>query len=160
MSDINSRYNEKSVICNSLHREGISFHLKNKGINFGHLNILGICGQNLTKFSELKLLLTANEIRNLHIFDISETKLKSHRPTGAFLIEGFQKTFRKDNDFNGGGGLPVYTKNGINAKRREDIETNNVSCIWMEITPEKGKSFLVGNFYRLPDSKVAYNDRF
>ena len=43
-SDINSRHNQKSDTCNSLHREGISFHLKNKGINFGHLNIQGICG--------------------------------------------------------------------------------------------------------------------
>ena len=73
-------------------------------------------------------MLTANENRNLHIFGISESKLKSHKTTGAFLIEGFQKSFRKDNDFNGGGGLLVYVKNGINAKRREDPENNNISC--------------------------------
>ena len=34
------------------------------------------------------------------------------------------------------------------------------SCIWLKITPVKGKSFLVGNMYRPPDSKVKYNDRF
>ena len=38
-SDINSKHNKKSDTCNSLHREGISYRLKNKGINFGHLNI-------------------------------------------------------------------------------------------------------------------------
>ena len=76
----------------------------------------------------------------IYIFSPSAKPNWSHKTTGAFLIEGFQKLFRKDNDFNGGGGLLVYVKNGIKAKRREDIETNNISCIWIEITPEKKES--------------------
>ena len=40
------------------------------------------------------------------------------------------------------------------------METNEISCLWLEITPDKGKSFLVGNMYRPPDSKIEYNDRF
>ena len=32
--------------------------------------------------------------------------------------------------------------------------------MWLQISPDKGKSFLVGNIYRLPDSKIEYNDRF
>ena len=40
------------------------------------------------------------------------------------------------------------------------METNEISCLWLEITPDKGKSFLVGNKYRPPDSKIEYNDRF
>ncbi len=68
--------------------------------------------------------------------------------------------FRKDNESNGGGGIIVYVKNGINAKRRNDLETHEISCIWIEITPENGKSFLIGNMYRPPDSKIEWNDRF
>ena len=30
----------------------------------------------------------------------------------------------------------------------------------MPVDPNKGKSFLVGNIYRPPDSKIEYNDRF
>ena len=30
----------------------------------------------------------------------------------------------------------------------------------LEISPVRGKSFLVGNMYRPPDSKIEYNDRF
>ncbi len=52
--------------------------------------------------------------------------------------------FRKDNDSNGGGGLIVFVKSGINAKRRDDLESHNISCIWLEISPVIGKSFLVG----------------
>ena len=35
-------------------------------------------------------------------------------------------------------------------KRREDLETNDISCIWLEIIQEKDKSFLIGNLYRPP----------
>ena len=80
--------------------------------------------------------------------------------TGTFRVEGFQTPFRKDNDTNSGGGIIVYVRNDIRAKRREDLKTNEISCLWLEITPDKGKSFLVGNMYRPPDSKIEYNDRF
>ena len=80
--------------------------------------------------------------------------------TGTFRVEGFQTPFRKDNNTNGGGGIIVYVRNDIRAKRREDLETNEIYCLWLEITPDKGKSFLVGDMYRPPDSKIEYNDRF
>ena len=137
-----------------------SINLKNKGYNIGHLNIQGICGNNLCKFSELSLMLTSKDYENLHIFGMSETKLKDHKLSTSFNINGFQTPFRKDNNTNGGGGIIVYVRDGINAKRREDLETNDISCLWLEIIPVKGKSFLVGNMYRPPDSKVEYNDRF
>ena len=137
-----------------------AFKLSSKGINIGHLNIQGICGEKLGTFSELKVLLTLPENNNLHIFGLSETKLKDHKSTDIFKINGFQTPFRKDNDSNGGGGLLVFVKNSINARRREDLETHNISCIWLVISPHKSKSFLVGNLYRPPDSRVEYNDRF
>ena len=130
-----------------LHNEELNsnaFKLSSRGINIGHLNIQGICGGKLGKFSELKVLLTLPENNNMHILGLSETKLKDHKSTDVFKINGFQTPFRKDNDSNGGGGLLVYVKNGINARHREDLETHNISCIWSEISPPKSKSFLVG----------------
>ena len=106
-----------------------------KGINIGHLNIQGICGENISKFSELKLLLTVRENFNLHILGLSETKLKDHKSTEVFKADGFQTPFRKGNNSNGGGGLTVYVRNGLNAKRRKDLETNNIPCLWLEIAP-------------------------
>ena len=120
-------------------------NLSGKGINIGHLNVQGICGENLSKFSELKILLTAPENNGLHILGLSETKLKDHMLTEVFKINGFQTPFRKDNDSNGGGGLLDYVKHGINARRREDLETNNILCMWLGISPANTKSFLVGN---------------
>ena len=122
-------------------KDPLSLNLKKKGYNIGHLNVQGLCGNNLNKFSEISLMLTSKENKNLHIFGMSETKLKQHKLTGTFKINGFQ-IFRKDNILNGGGGIIVYVKDHINAKRREDLETNDISCLLLEISPEIGKSFL------------------
>ena len=148
------------LLVNNEELNSNAFNLNSRGMNIGHLNIQGICGEKLGKFSELKVLLTLPENNNLHILGLSETKLKDHKSTDVFKINGFQTPFRRDNDSNGGGGLLVYVKNGINARRREDLETHDISCIWLEISPPKSKSFLVGNMYRPPDSRVEYNDRF
>ena len=138
----------------------LSLDLPERGFNFGHINIPGICGKDMTKFSELKLLLSNPLNSTLHVFGISETKLKQHKMTNAFQIEGYQTPFRTDNTTNNGGGSLVYVKKGINVKRREGLETNDISCIWLEIIQEKGKSFLIGNLYSPPDSRIEYNDRF
>ena len=137
-----------------------SFDFNSKGINIGNLNVQGICGDKMSKFSEITSLLTAPANSGLHIFGMSETKLKEHKPNDVFKIAGFQLPFRKDNNTNGGGGIIVYVRDGILAKRREDLETHDIACLWIEICPNKGKSFLVGTIYRPPDSKIEYNDRF
>ena len=59
----------------------------------------------MCKFSELKAILTAPENSALHISGISESKLKQHNLSKFFKIEGFQISFRKDNESNGGGGI-------------------------------------------------------
>ena len=153
--------NNEFICTSNLKSENpLSLNLKKKGFNIGHLNIQGLCGDNLNKFSEVSALLTSKDNEKLHIFGMSETKLKNHKLTSTFKIKGFHTPFRKDNDSNGGGGIIVYVRNNINAKRREDLETNGISCLWLEISPDKGKPFLVGNMYRPPDSKIEYNDRF
>ena len=156
-------YQSKDHFQNEDYKQTINYDdlqlgLSDKGLNFGHLNIQGICGKEMSKFSEIKAILSCN--KNLHILGLSETKLKDHKLNSMFQIEGFQDPYRKDNDLNGDGGIIVYVRNGINAKRREDLEINNLSCIWLEISQNKGKSFLIGNMYRPPDSKIEYCDRF
>ena len=80
--------NFPSVIRDKSQSDSVTFNLVPKGLNFGHLNIQGICGKNMCKFSEIEAILTAPENRSLHIFGISETKLKSHKLSSCFNIEG------------------------------------------------------------------------
>ena len=166
--DRDSVNNIDTVSCEQLQSNGVvrnnnnvfNVDLTTKGFNFRHLNVQRICSQNMAKFSQLKAFLTSPVNSSLHIFGLSETKLKEHKLSIFFCIDGFQVSFRKGNTSNGGGGIMVYVRNGINAKRRADLETNNISCIWLEITPDRGKSFLVCNMNRPPNSKVEFSDRF
>ena len=45
------------------------------------------------------------------------------------------------------------------AKRRDDLEDDNIECLWVEITPTKGKSFLLGTVYRIPAERSDWLDR-
>ena len=122
----------------------------------GFLNIQGLS----SKFSEIQILLTSEENKNLHIFSMCESKLNNSKLTSAFKIKGFHLPFRKDNDTNYGGGILVYVKDHIMAKRREDLESNDIACLWLEISPSMGKSFLLGSLYRNPTERVEWMDRF
>ncbi len=62
--------------ANQIDSDDGNLKLNSKGVNIGYLNIQGICARNLTKFDEVKLMLTSPNNTNLHIFGISETKLK------------------------------------------------------------------------------------
>ena len=63
--------NDSQYIC--------SYDLSSKGINIGHLNVQGICGDRMSKFSEITSKLTSPVNKTLHIFEMSETKLKDHK---------------------------------------------------------------------------------
>ena len=138
----------------------VNLNLKKKGINVGFLNVQGICGKEMSKFSEINLMLTSSENKNLHVFGMCESKLKEHKLSIAFEISGFHTPFCKDNTLNGGGGIMVFIRKELMAKRRADLEVNNVECLWIEISPRKGKSFLVGYLYRNPAETAERADRF
>ena len=88
--------------ASQIRKNDLHLDLSDKGLNFGHLNIQGICGRDMSKFSEIKAILNIN--KTLHMLGLSETKLKDHKITSMFHVEGYQTPFRKDNDSNGGGG--------------------------------------------------------
>ena len=138
----------------------VNLNLNKKGINIGFLNVQGICGKDMSKFSEINLMLNSSENKNLHVFGMCESKLKEHKLSSAFKISGFHTPFRKDNTLNGGGGIMVFVRNELMAKRRADLEVNNVECLWIEISPRKGKSSLVGYLYRNPAERAEWADRF
>ena len=75
----------------------------------------------MTKFSEIELMLTADRNKSLSILSLCETKLNDNKPTSAFHINGSHTPFRKDNHTNAGGGILVYVRNTILAKRRLDV---------------------------------------
>ncbi|MCG8113419.1 MAG: reverse transcriptase domain-containing protein [Candidatus Thiodiazotropha taylori] len=135
--------------CNTL-----NLGLRGKGMRIGHLNIQGLCG----KIDQVRLMLTS-ENNLVHIFGISESKLKDMHPENVFFIDGYQTPIRKDR-IEGGGGIIVYIKENIIYKRRNDLESNDLESVWIEVCPTNGKSFLVCYIYRHPSSTVMWNEHF
>lgn len=66
---------------------------------------------------------------------------------------GFQFIHRKRREGEGGG-VAMYISDDIAWKRREDLETDDIKSIWIEIDILKGKNFLVGCIYIPPDSSL------
>ena len=50
------------------------------------------------------------------------------------------------------GGVAMYLSDDLKWKRRTDLETDEIECIWVEVDIFKSKSVLVGCIYRPPDS--------
>ena len=59
--------------------------------------------------------------------------------------------FRRDRVGDSHGGVCVYVKNKLHVRRRNDIEIQNLECVWIEITTHN-KKVPTGTFYRPPNS--------
>ena len=80
--------------------------LSGKGMYIGHLNVQGLS----IKIDQIKLMLTS-KANSIHIFGMSESKLKDHHYENVFCIDGYQKPIRKGR-LEGGGGINVYIEAG------------------------------------------------
>ena len=131
----------------------VDLGLKSKGFRIGHINVQGI--QN--KIDQIDLMLNHSN-NDVHIFGLSESKLKQFHADSVFQLDNYQ-FFRRDRVITNkrkeeGGGIIVYCKNEINCKRRSDLEVKEIECLWLEIFPKNSKSFLVGKIYRNPNEAV------
>ena len=73
------------------------------------------------------------------MFCVDETKLDDSFPNSQFILENFQfPPFCIDRNSKGGGKL-VYVKQGIIAKRLENLETNFSVTVCIELTISKKK---------------------
>lgn len=153
--DLHDIVNLHANNSSSMMAQPLNLNLTSKGLKIGHLNIQGL--QN--KFDQVDLMLndSGNEI---HIFGLSETKLRDFHPDSAFNIKNYQ-LFRKDRFISRerreqGGGIIVYVRNGVKAERRQDLEKKEIECVWLEVYQKNSKSFLVGILYRHPNEGVQW----
>ena len=75
------------------------------------------------------------------------------------MLNSYNIPIRKYREINNGGGLIIYVKNNIFFKRRDDLETNSIENIWIEVQSLRNK-FLLGLFYRPPNATTEYWDAF
>lgn len=131
----------------------LELRLTGKGLHIGHLNVNGI----RSKFPQVEVMLKSEE-NDIAIFGVTESKLGPNQPDAFFYIEGY-KMYRKDK-IESSGGVIIYVRNDIVCNRREDLETDQIEMLLLEVFPKGNKSFIVGITYRNPNSNVKWNEDF
>jgi exonuclease III len=112
-----------------------------------HINIRGL----FNNFTDIEAIFGNHQ--NIDIFLLSETHISPcsyNNNSKLYDIPGY--TFiHKSRENTSSGGVAAYVSDRLNWQRREDLEGENIECIFIEITNKNTKSFLVGGFYRPPE---------
>ena len=89
----------------------------------------------------------------IDILLINETKLDSTIHDSDVYIPGFE-IVRKDRRVNGrkGGGVCIYLRTNLNYRIRHDLNNDDLKCLIVEISKPRSSAFLVGTWYRPPNS--------
>lgn len=137
----------------SLSRDQFQTFLSGKGIKIVHQNIRGL----LCNFDMLQELIISHP--KIDIITLSETHLTKSNLDARCELDGY--TFvRRDRDQGKGGGVALYVKNGIIFKRRSNLEKSLTGSLLIEITIKNSKSFLVGCFYRPPETSNYFSKNY
>ena len=123
-------------------------------LRIGHLNVYHLYN---------KLLDINAFIRSEHvdILGISESRLNSNICDNAVGIPGFF-VVRRDAVECGETGLAVYVNQTLqnSVRRRLDLETSCIECVWLELHNCAKNTLLLGIIYRNPASSLCWYDDF
>ena len=97
----------------------------------------------------------------IDILSINETKLDSTVHDSDVYIPGFE-IVRKDRRVNGrkGGGVCIYLRTNLNYRIRDDLINDDLECLIVEISKPRSSAFLVGTWYRPPNSPLECFNEF
>jgi hypothetical protein len=103
-----------------------------------------------------KIDLIFNELGDHDIICITETRLNNSICSFNLCLDNFlnPNDFRKDRQTDHRGGILIYVRNNMIAKRRLDLESNDIESICVEITSNNNKKFLVVCIYRPSNSRA------
>ncbi len=122
-----------------------------KGLRLACLNINSL----LKNIDQLRLIMQNMPV---DILAINETKLNHLVPDSEIAIAGYYH-IRHDRSRSGGGVL-LYVRDSIPFSERNDLVTDSLEMICIEISKPHNKSFLVSTWYRAPNSQSALFDEY
>ena len=105
----------------------------------GHIQlkiIFALVNSLLSKKDQISLLLTD---LNIDILCLNETKLDSTICDSQLLINGY--TFIRRDRTRHGGGLGIYVRNSLKHRIVNDLLSNEVEVLWLEISLPKSEPF-------------------
>ena len=118
----------------------------NRGFKMACLNITSLSKH----IDELRVLLQNN---SLDLLPINETRLNETIADNEIRISGYN-IVRRDRPLNGrnGGGVCFYVRSNINYIVREDLVSDQLENLSIEIIKPRSKPFIVATWYRPPNS--------
>ena len=122
-----------------------------KGLRLACLNINSL----LKNIDQLRLIMQNMPV---DILAINETKLDHLAPDSEIAIAGYFHIRRDRSRF--GGGVLLYVRDSIPFSERNDLVTDSLEMICIEISKPHNKSFLVSTWYRAPNSQSALFDEY
>ena len=97
----------------------------------------------------------------VHLFGISESRLDAQITDNLISVNDYTVLRRYSGyPLHTGLALCVYTSIENSVRRRLDLETEAIECIWVEIKDSKTKPLLVGYVCRNPASSQGWPDDF
>ena len=97
--------------------------------------------------------------KQIHLLGFSETHTNDTVTDAELSVRGFTLE-RKDRSAGRGGGVSLYIRDDLQYQRRNDLETDNLEFLWIEIFVKNSKSILLCNAYRPPSSSKYHNRNF
>ena len=148
-----------------LRDERCSSTTQGESINNAKINSFGrglvmaslIINSLLAHIERLRVFMSNSKI---DLLSINETKLDRTIDDSELYLPGYE-LIGKDRVRNGrnGGGVCFYVRCNLNYKIREDLSSENLDLLVLEITRLRSRSFLVSTWYRPPDSPTSvFND--
>ena len=127
------------------------------GMTIGNLNVCHL----RNKIGDVNVLLK-NHPDKVHLFGINESRLDSDIDDSLIHINNYSFVRKDAKQIKGHTGLVIYIHDSIRhfVRRRDDLETDKVEAIWLEIYQKKSASAFVCSLYRNPASTSEWMDDF
>ena len=102
-----------------------------------------------------------SDSKEIDILAINETKLDPTIRDEEVYVPNYD-LIRKDRHTNrrNGGGVCFYIRNNINFQTREDLSSDKLECLTIQVTKPHSKPFLVSTWYRPPHSHTEIFNSF
>ena len=117
------------------------------------LSIININARSLRR----KLDLLDSKVTDHDVITMLETWLSADTKNNEISTNGYHPPVRKDRSDDPHGGVAIYVQNRLICKERQDLSIPQLEAVWTETKIGQDK-FLIGSFYRPPNSKSDYWD--
>ena len=112
----------------------------------------------LSHIDERRVFISCSKV---DILIINESKLDSTIHDNELYLPGFE-IVRRERRVNGRkeGGVCIYLRTNLNFRIREDLNSDNLECLFVEISMPRSTGFLVDTWYRPAGSPIELFNEF